>query len=208
MQTFLESELPEEFCQHLFLSFSNKGPKPSPSSLDKPRVSGKCWESDGACVCDPGVFHGYGQEPSAAAVAIETSDVVWNSFLLLKLQLFPFEAEGRRLPAALADTLFVWTINGDISLLWEKYQRDLKKKHIRTETPCATKLIPGFKIHSSSWKIHKYLYNNIIYVYVSKSALKKTPHPQISFQTEVNEKETDAFRCLLNAVSASSSFDL
>lgn len=42
MQAFLESELPEEFCQHLFMSFSNKGPKPSPSSSDKPRVSGKC----------------------------------------------------------------------------------------------------------------------------------------------------------------------
>ena len=42
MQTFLESELPEEFCQHLFMSFSNKGPKPSPSSSDRPRVSGKC----------------------------------------------------------------------------------------------------------------------------------------------------------------------
>uniref|UniRef100_A0A8C7IY83 Diacylglycerol kinase n=1 Tax=Oncorhynchus kisutch TaxID=8019 RepID=A0A8C7IY83_ONCKI len=41
MQTFLESELAEEFCQHLFLSFSNKGPKPSPTSLDKPRVTGK-----------------------------------------------------------------------------------------------------------------------------------------------------------------------
>lgn len=42
MQTFLESELPEEFCQHLFLSFSNKGPKPSSSSSDKPKVSGEC----------------------------------------------------------------------------------------------------------------------------------------------------------------------
>uniref|UniRef100_A0A3Q0RM22 Diacylglycerol kinase n=1 Tax=Amphilophus citrinellus TaxID=61819 RepID=A0A3Q0RM22_AMPCI len=42
MQTFLESELPEEFCQHLFMSFSNKGPKPSPSSSDRPRVSGTC----------------------------------------------------------------------------------------------------------------------------------------------------------------------
>uniref|UniRef100_A0A8C8FMX8 Diacylglycerol kinase n=1 Tax=Oncorhynchus tshawytscha TaxID=74940 RepID=A0A8C8FMX8_ONCTS len=41
MHTFLESELAEEFCQHLFLSFSNKGPKPSPSSIDKPRVTGK-----------------------------------------------------------------------------------------------------------------------------------------------------------------------
>ncbi|CAG6014058.1 unnamed protein product [Menidia menidia] len=40
MQTFLESELPEEFCQHLFMSFSNKAPKPSPSSSDRPRVSG------------------------------------------------------------------------------------------------------------------------------------------------------------------------
>uniref|UniRef100_A0A4W5L6H6 Diacylglycerol kinase n=1 Tax=Hucho hucho TaxID=62062 RepID=A0A4W5L6H6_9TELE len=41
MHTFLESELAEEFCQHLFLSFSNTGPKPSPSSIDKPRVTGK-----------------------------------------------------------------------------------------------------------------------------------------------------------------------
>ncbi|XP_075937301.1 diacylglycerol kinase beta isoform X4 [Anarhichas minor] len=44
MQTFLESELSEEFCQHLFMTFSNKGPRPSPSSSDKPRVSGKCRE--------------------------------------------------------------------------------------------------------------------------------------------------------------------
>lgn len=44
MQTFLESELPEEFCRHLFMTFSNKGPEPGPSSSDKPRVSGECSE--------------------------------------------------------------------------------------------------------------------------------------------------------------------
>lgn len=49
MQTFLESELPDEFCQHLFLSFSNKGPKPSPSSSDRPRVSGECGEETFPC---------------------------------------------------------------------------------------------------------------------------------------------------------------
>ncbi|KAK7886571.1 hypothetical protein WMY93_026192 [Mugilogobius chulae] len=38
MQTFLESELPEDFCQHLFLSFRDKGPKASPSTADKPRL--------------------------------------------------------------------------------------------------------------------------------------------------------------------------
>uniref|UniRef100_A0A3P8YE91 Diacylglycerol kinase n=1 Tax=Esox lucius TaxID=8010 RepID=A0A3P8YE91_ESOLU len=40
MKTFLDSELAEEFCQHLFLSFRNKGPKPSSSTTDKPRVTG------------------------------------------------------------------------------------------------------------------------------------------------------------------------
>uniref|UniRef100_A0A8C6U4Z8 Diacylglycerol kinase n=1 Tax=Neogobius melanostomus TaxID=47308 RepID=A0A8C6U4Z8_9GOBI len=40
MQTFLESELAEDFCQHLFLSFRNKGLEPSPSVADKSRVSG------------------------------------------------------------------------------------------------------------------------------------------------------------------------
>ncbi|TNN49625.1 Diacylglycerol kinase beta [Liparis tanakae] len=40
MQTFLESELPEEFCQHLFMTFSSKRPERSPSSSDKPRVPG------------------------------------------------------------------------------------------------------------------------------------------------------------------------
>lgn len=41
MQTFLESELSQEFCQHLFLSFSSKAHKPSPSSSDRPRVPGE-----------------------------------------------------------------------------------------------------------------------------------------------------------------------
>ncbi len=41
METFLESELAEEFCQHLFLSFcNNKDPKPSPSMTDKQRIMG------------------------------------------------------------------------------------------------------------------------------------------------------------------------
>ncbi|XP_062421537.1 diacylglycerol kinase beta [Pungitius pungitius] len=40
MQTFLESELPEEFCRHLFMTFSNKGAEPGPSSSDRPRVPG------------------------------------------------------------------------------------------------------------------------------------------------------------------------
>uniref|UniRef100_A0A672LII3 Diacylglycerol kinase n=1 Tax=Sinocyclocheilus grahami TaxID=75366 RepID=A0A672LII3_SINGR len=40
METFLESELADEFCQHLFLSFCNKDPKPSPSMTDKQRIMG------------------------------------------------------------------------------------------------------------------------------------------------------------------------
>lgn len=46
MQTFLESELSQEFCQHLFLSFSSKAPKPSPSSSDRPRVPGESTTTD------------------------------------------------------------------------------------------------------------------------------------------------------------------
>uniref|UniRef100_A0A673KHU4 Diacylglycerol kinase beta n=1 Tax=Sinocyclocheilus rhinocerous TaxID=307959 RepID=A0A673KHU4_9TELE len=40
METFLENELADEFCQHLFLSFCNKDPKPSPSMTDKQRIMG------------------------------------------------------------------------------------------------------------------------------------------------------------------------
>ncbi|KAG9345224.1 hypothetical protein JZ751_009770 [Albula glossodonta] len=40
MQTFLESELSDEFCEHLFLSFNSKRLKPSPSASDKGRVAG------------------------------------------------------------------------------------------------------------------------------------------------------------------------
>ncbi|KAJ8288072.1 hypothetical protein COCON_G00007310 [Conger conger] len=41
MQTFLETELSDEFCQHLFLSFNSKGPPPGPASLDKPGLAGE-----------------------------------------------------------------------------------------------------------------------------------------------------------------------
>uniref|UniRef100_A0A671M5F7 Diacylglycerol kinase n=1 Tax=Sinocyclocheilus anshuiensis TaxID=1608454 RepID=A0A671M5F7_9TELE len=40
METFLENELADDFCQHLFLSFCNKDPKPSPSMTDKQRIMG------------------------------------------------------------------------------------------------------------------------------------------------------------------------
>uniref|UniRef100_A0A8C2AZE0 EF-hand domain-containing protein n=1 Tax=Cyprinus carpio TaxID=7962 RepID=A0A8C2AZE0_CYPCA len=40
METFLENELSDEFCQHLFLSFCNKDPKPSPFMTDKQVIMG------------------------------------------------------------------------------------------------------------------------------------------------------------------------
>ncbi|XP_048882945.1 diacylglycerol kinase beta isoform X3 [Brienomyrus brachyistius] len=40
MTTFLENELTEAFCQQLFLSFSDKAAKPSPSAPDRAKVTG------------------------------------------------------------------------------------------------------------------------------------------------------------------------
>uniref|UniRef100_A0A8C1L211 Diacylglycerol kinase n=1 Tax=Cyprinus carpio TaxID=7962 RepID=A0A8C1L211_CYPCA len=40
METFLENELADEFCQHLFLSSCNKDPKPSPFMTDKQVIMG------------------------------------------------------------------------------------------------------------------------------------------------------------------------
>ncbi|TRY85689.1 hypothetical protein DNTS_013270 [Danionella cerebrum] len=54
METFLDTELDEEFCQHLFLSFCNKDVKQSPSTTDKQRIMGlKLIKGSSTVVKDP-----------------------------------------------------------------------------------------------------------------------------------------------------------
>lgn len=177
MQTFLESELPEEFCQHLFLSFSNKGPQPSPSSSDKPRVSGECRERETAPV-------------------FVTRRVSWKPLQLLLLQrsrpLFAlkhfsasdasalqlvgsqWKLKERRLPAALADVCLFTALTAYLIVVVKPKRRPSETGHIRTETRRSTKLWSCFEFTAApgKTKTHKCLYNEAKYeisLYVNMS---------------------------------------